>query len=342
MDVQQSEPHAHYYRRRKRRPAERPQAAPTDSASSIACTCPLCPGSASATDKNLSSPSSPYRKQAQNESITPGGRGCHHMSGRSATPGCLGAACGAASKRPKLLRWAAAQRRQAAAQSPLGLEKKLAARSSARARSSSARLGAAREPRTSRAEPSFLARQNSEPSRAGSLRLASWAHRRPAGPSAQQAHPPSTQPPAFHSPADCPLRVTASRLPLPRRPPPPGACRLPRARAQAPGPRRPPPCRSPPAAALPSAPAATPPARRRTPLCPRGLRAPSSPARLRRPRVHKRRRGPPLPQPPAWKGREAKRLADGFRAPGPAVNLEEGQRRRLERGGGGPWAERRR
>jgi len=40
----------------------------------------------------------------------------------------------------------------------LGLEKKLAARSSARARSGSARLGAAREPRTSRAEPLFSAR----------------------------------------------------------------------------------------------------------------------------------------------------------------------------------------
>ena len=41
------------------------------------------------------------------------------------------------------------------------------ARSSARARNGSARLGAAREPQTSRAEPDFLARKNSraEPSR---------------------------------------------------------------------------------------------------------------------------------------------------------------------------------
>jgi len=42
--------------------------------------------------------------------------------------------------------------------SNLGLEKKLAAREPARARSGSARLGAAREPGTSRAEPLFSAR----------------------------------------------------------------------------------------------------------------------------------------------------------------------------------------
>ena len=40
----------------------------------------------------------------------------------------------------------------------VGLEKKLAARSSARARCGSARLGAARELGTSRAEPLFSAR----------------------------------------------------------------------------------------------------------------------------------------------------------------------------------------
>ena len=39
------------------------------------------------------------------------------------------------------------------------------ARNSARARNGSARLEAAREPQTSRAEPDFLARKNSEPSR---------------------------------------------------------------------------------------------------------------------------------------------------------------------------------
>jgi hypothetical protein len=47
----------------------------------------------------------------------------------------------------------------------LGLENKLEAREPARARSGSARLGAAREPRASRAEPVFWARSRSEPSR---------------------------------------------------------------------------------------------------------------------------------------------------------------------------------
>jgi hypothetical protein len=55
----------------------------------------------------------------------------------------------------------------------VGLENKLEAREPARARSSSARLGAARKPRASRAEPTFWARSRSEPSRAGSFRLAS-------------------------------------------------------------------------------------------------------------------------------------------------------------------------
>jgi hypothetical protein len=57
---------------------------------------------------------------------------------------------------------------------PLGLENKLEAREPARAWSGSARLGAAHEPRASRAEPVFWARSRSEPSRAGSFRLASY------------------------------------------------------------------------------------------------------------------------------------------------------------------------
>jgi hypothetical protein len=55
----------------------------------------------------------------------------------------------------------------------LGLENKLEAREPARARSGSARLGAAREPRASRAKPAFWACSRSEPSRAGSFWLAS-------------------------------------------------------------------------------------------------------------------------------------------------------------------------
>jgi len=55
----------------------------------------------------------------------------------------------------------------------LGLEKKLEAREPARARGGSARLEPAREPHASRAEPISLARKNSEPSRASSVRLAS-------------------------------------------------------------------------------------------------------------------------------------------------------------------------
>jgi hypothetical protein len=47
----------------------------------------------------------------------------------------------------------------------LGLENKPEAREPARARSGSARLGAAREPRASRAEPVLWARCGSEPSR---------------------------------------------------------------------------------------------------------------------------------------------------------------------------------
>jgi hypothetical protein len=49
----------------------------------------------------------------------------------------------------------------------LGLEKKL------EARSGSARLGEAREPKRARAEPNSMARYTNEPSRAGSVRLAS-------------------------------------------------------------------------------------------------------------------------------------------------------------------------
>jgi hypothetical protein len=55
----------------------------------------------------------------------------------------------------------------------LGLEKKLEAREPARARSGSARLGEAREPKRARAEPNSAARYTNEPSRAGSVRLAS-------------------------------------------------------------------------------------------------------------------------------------------------------------------------
>jgi hypothetical protein len=55
----------------------------------------------------------------------------------------------------------------------VGLEKKLEAREPARARSGSARLGEAREPKRARAEPGSAARYNNEPSRAGSVRLAS-------------------------------------------------------------------------------------------------------------------------------------------------------------------------
>jgi hypothetical protein len=55
----------------------------------------------------------------------------------------------------------------------LGLEKKLEAREPARARSGSARLGEAREPKRARAEPNSVARYTNEPSRAGSVRLAS-------------------------------------------------------------------------------------------------------------------------------------------------------------------------
>ena len=55
----------------------------------------------------------------------------------------------------------------------VGLEKKLEAREPARARSGSARLGEAREPKRARAEPNSAARYTNEPSRAGSVRLAS-------------------------------------------------------------------------------------------------------------------------------------------------------------------------
>ena len=55
----------------------------------------------------------------------------------------------------------------------VGLEKKLEAREPARARSGSARLGEAREPKRARAEPNSTARYTNEPSRAGSVRLAS-------------------------------------------------------------------------------------------------------------------------------------------------------------------------
>jgi hypothetical protein len=55
----------------------------------------------------------------------------------------------------------------------LGLEKKLEAREPARARSGSARLVEAREPKRARAEPNSTARYTNEPSRAGSVRLAS-------------------------------------------------------------------------------------------------------------------------------------------------------------------------
>jgi hypothetical protein len=56
----------------------------------------------------------------------------------------------------------------------VGLENKLEAREPARARSGSARLGAAREPRASRAEPAFWARSRSEPSRAGSRAVSNY------------------------------------------------------------------------------------------------------------------------------------------------------------------------
>ena len=59
------------------------------------------------------------------------------------------------------------------AECPLGLEKKLEAREPARARSGLARLGEAREPKRARAEPNSAARYTNEPSRAGSVRLAS-------------------------------------------------------------------------------------------------------------------------------------------------------------------------
>jgi hypothetical protein len=57
--------------------------------------------------------------------------------------------------------------------SRVGLEKKLEAREPARARSGSAWLGEAREPKRARAEPNSMARYTNEPSRAGSVRLAS-------------------------------------------------------------------------------------------------------------------------------------------------------------------------
>jgi hypothetical protein len=60
----------------------------------------------------------------------------------------------------------------------LGLEKKLEAREPARARSGSAQLGEAREPKRARAEPNSAARYTNEPSRAGSVRLASWLEAR--------------------------------------------------------------------------------------------------------------------------------------------------------------------
>jgi hypothetical protein len=50
---------------------------------------------------------------------------------------------------------------------PVGLEKKLEAREPARARSGSARLGEAREPKRARAEPNSAARYTNEPSRLG-------------------------------------------------------------------------------------------------------------------------------------------------------------------------------
>jgi hypothetical protein len=56
----------------------------------------------------------------------------------------------------------------------LGLENKLEPREPARARSGSARLGVAREPRASRAEPAFWARSRSEPSRAGSRAVSNF------------------------------------------------------------------------------------------------------------------------------------------------------------------------
>jgi hypothetical protein len=55
----------------------------------------------------------------------------------------------------------------------VGLEKKLEAREPARARSGSARLGEACEPKRARAEPNSMARYTNEPSRAGSVRLTS-------------------------------------------------------------------------------------------------------------------------------------------------------------------------
>jgi hypothetical protein len=61
----------------------------------------------------------------------------------------------------------------------LGLEKKLEDREPARARSDSARLGEAREPKRARAEPNSMARYTNEPSRAGSVRLTSWLETRP-------------------------------------------------------------------------------------------------------------------------------------------------------------------
>ena len=52
----------------------------------------------------------------------------------------------------------------------VGLEKKLEAREPARARSGSARLGEAREPKRARAEPNSMARYTNEPSRLGEAR----------------------------------------------------------------------------------------------------------------------------------------------------------------------------
>jgi hypothetical protein len=55
----------------------------------------------------------------------------------------------------------------------VGLEKKLEARESARARSGSARLGEAHEPKRARAEPNSMARYTNKSSRAYLVRLAS-------------------------------------------------------------------------------------------------------------------------------------------------------------------------
>jgi hypothetical protein len=55
----------------------------------------------------------------------------------------------------------------------LGVEIWLGLDEPARARRGSARLEPAREPKRARAEPDFVARQNCEPSRAGSVQLAS-------------------------------------------------------------------------------------------------------------------------------------------------------------------------